>query len=109
MAALTGFILSGFGFNADSKQAIAADAKALFGIRFTYAVIPITMLLFSIVSAFRYKMTKKDHELVKRVIMQKQTEGRVDVTPEEMRTLEEIAGQKFEDMWIGKDEAITVN
>lgn len=103
MAALTGYILAGFGFNADSKQAVATSSTALFGIRFTYSIIPIVLLLFSVVSAFRYKMTKKDHELVKRLIAQKQETGHVTATEEEKKIIEEIAGQKFEDMWIGQN------
>ncbi len=107
MAALTGFILSGFGFNADSKQAVAENARALFGIRFTYSIIPIALLIMSVISAFRYKMTKKDHALVKRAIAEKQETGSVNLTKKEIATLEAIAGQKFEDMWIGgKTEAL---
>ncbi|MCM1544058.1 MAG: MFS transporter [Ruminococcus sp.] len=102
MAAMTGFILSGFGFNADSKKAVAESATALFGIRFTYAIVPIALLALSVVSAFRYKMTKQDHALVKRAIAEKQETGEVHLTEDEIKTIESIAGQKFEDMWIGK-------
>ena len=103
MAALTGFILSWFGFHAESKTAVAESATALFGIRFTYSIIPIIMLVFSVVAAFRYKMTKKDHALIKRMIEEKETTGSVTATGEEIALVESITGQKWETMWIGME------
>lgn len=106
MAAFTGFILHGFGFSADSKQAVAEAPLALFGIRFTYSIIPMILFTLSVISAFRYKMTKKDHEVIKRVIDEKKNQGTVTITETEKKMIEDISGQRFEDMWIGSGETI---
>lgn len=103
-AAVTGFILSIFGFDANATN---NTATALFGVRFTYAVLPIIFITCSIICAYRYKMRKSDHALIKRVITEKKEFGKVSVTDEEKKVLEDISGRRFEEMWIAKEEVKT--
>ncbi|MBE6819284.1 MAG: hypothetical protein E7517_09055 [Ruminococcaceae bacterium] len=98
-AALTGFILHFFGFHPNAAE---NTPTALFGVRFTYAILPIIFICLSIAAVYRYKMKKKEHMLILEAIKQKKETGTVTLTPEEKRTCEEIAGHKFEEMWIGQ-------
>ncbi len=105
-AAVTGFILGAFGFNANAQT---NSPTAIFGVRFTYAVLPILFIICSIISAYKYKMTKTDHALIKRAIKEKKETGTTTLTDEEKKICEKIAGQKWENMWIGKEIPATVN
>ena len=100
MAAFTGYILGAFGFKTGENA--VQTATGMLGIRFTYSVLPIIFAVLSIIGIYRYKMTKSDHELIKAAIKQKKETGSVDLTPEEKKICSDIAGQKWEDMWIGK-------
>ena len=99
-AATTGLILSFFGFSADAE---VNTAKALFGVRFTYAILPIIFIIFSIISVYRYKMTKSSHALIKRAIKEKKETGTTTLTADEKALCEEISGQKWDNMWIGQN------
>lgn len=98
-AALTGFILALFGFE---PNAAVNTPTALFGVRFTYAILPILFISFSIVAAYRYKMKKEDHALILRAIREKKETGTVTLSEAEQKRCEQIAGHKFEQMWIGR-------
>ena len=98
-AALTGFILTLFGFE---PNAAANTPVAIFGVRFTYAVLPIVFIGFSIAAAYRYKMKKEDHALILRAINEKKETGTVRLSEEEKQKCEQIAGHKWNNMWIGQ-------
>lgn len=100
MAAFTGYILSAFGFQT-GENAVQTQT-GLFGIRFTYSILPIIFAALSIIGIHRYKMTKNDHRLIKSLIEQKKETGTANATAEEKKICEKIAGQRWEDMWIGK-------
>lgn len=102
MAAFTGYILAAFGFQ--TGDGAVQTQLGMFGIKFTYSVLPIIFALLSIIGIYRYKMTKSDHELIKRAIAEKKENGQASLTAEEIKICEEIAGQKWENMWIGKVE-----
>ena len=48
-------------------------------------------------------MTKTDHEEIQRVIKEKHETGRVTIDDAQKARIERIAGQKWENMWIGRD------
>ena len=100
MAAFTGYILAAFGFQVGDGA--VQTSMGMFGIKFTYSILPIIFATFSIIGIYRYKMTKSDHELIKKAIADKKESGSVELTDEEKKICEEIAGQKWENMWIGK-------
>lgn len=101
MATLTGFILSKFGFDT-SLDASELTSTAIFGIKFTYAIVPICFIILSIICSFLYKMKKKEHDMIRKAIKQKEANEKVELTEEEIKTLESIAGKKYSDMWIGQ-------
>jgi len=102
MSGFTGLILKIFGFET-GKGTLYQTARAQRGLRITYILLPTIFLTLSYISLFRYKMTKSQHEMIKAAIAQKKKTGKADLTEDEIRQIEEIAGQKFEDMWIGQE------
>lgn len=102
MAAMTGFILDGFGFVTGQEGALAQTAQGIFGVRFTFSILPMIFVILSVISIYRYSMTKKDHEMIRAAIQQKKEKGYVTLTQEQIKRCEKISGQKFEEMWIGQ-------
>ena len=82
---------------------ITQAPRAKRGINFTHIVLPVFFLALSYISVYSYKMTKKQHEMIRAAIAEKHKTGKATLTDDEKRQLEEIAGHKFEDMWIGQD------
>ena len=103
-AAVTGLILGAFGFDAG---ATAQTPTAIFGVRFTYAVLPIALITGSIITAHRYQMEKSDHALIRRAIREKHETGEVSLTDGEKQICARIAGLRWEDMWIGRPQIRT--
>lgn len=101
MGSMTGFILSAFGFQT-GKGDIVQSPKAVRGLRLTYIYFPIIFITLSAVSIFNYSMTKKDHEMIKAAIQEKKEKGFATLTDEQRKICENIAGQKFEAMWISR-------
>ena len=102
MAALTGYILAAFGFH--TGEGAVQTTMGMFGIKFTYSILPIIFALLSIIGIYRYKMTKSDHELIKKAIAEKKETGKAVLSAEERKICEDIAGQEWGNMWIGKAE-----
>lgn len=101
MATFTGFILSAYGFD-HTVPAALQPARAISGVRLTYAVLPIIFVTLSIISSYRYKMTKGDHELIRRIIEEKKN-GELTLTDEEKKRCSEISGVEFSKMWVGTE------
>lgn len=110
MSAFTGFILKGFGFRtgAEGANALEQTAKGIFGLKVTYCILPLIFVGLVYVCVFTYKMTREDHKMITEAIKEKKETGKCSLTPEQMKRCEEIAGQSFGDMWIGKPSAETL-
>ncbi len=110
VSGLSGIMLDSFGFTPGvTKQGLRIEqsAQTKFGLRLLYAIVPIVLTVICYIDIFRYKMTKQDHELIKRAITEKKETGKVTLTPEERSKIESLAGQKLDDMWLGREtEAI---
>lgn len=104
MSATTGFILKAFGFRtgAEGSNALYQTARGIFGLKFTFIILPLIFVALMYVSIFTYRMTGEDHKMIKEAIKEKKETGKCTLTPEQIKRCEEIAGQKFGDMWIGK-------
>ncbi|MCR4615833.1 MAG: MFS transporter [Clostridiales bacterium] len=103
MSAITGFTLTAFGF-VTGKGDMHQTARGILGLKITYIALPATFAILSFISIFRYKMSKSDHQMIKRVIAEKKETGKANITDEQRGILEQITGQKFENMWIGGAE-----
>ncbi|MGN0447828.1 MAG: MFS transporter [Acutalibacteraceae bacterium] len=77
--------------------------KALFGVRLCVAIIPIVFAIISLIMFKRFRMEKKEHELIRAALAAKHRYGSVILTEEEKNVIESISGQKFESTWLGKD------
>jgi len=110
MSAFTGFILEGFGFvtGKEGEGALYQTAKAIFGLRLTFIFIPLVLVAIMYVCIFTYKMTAQDHKMIRDAIQEKKETGKCTLTPEQIKRCEDIAGQKFGDMWIGKPSVETL-
>ena len=105
-AAVTGLILGAFGFDAG---ATAQTPTAVFGVRFTYAVLPMLFIFCSILCAWRYRMTKDDHALIRRALEEKHTQNETTLTPLQQQRCAEIAGVPWQEMWIGQSCRMTAD
>lgn len=97
-----GTALEWFGYNPDIKAPHLQPRRTNIGLRVCYSVIPAILALFCVISVYRYSMTKSDHEEIKRVIKEKHETGSCSISDKDKKRIEKIAGQKWEDMWIGK-------
>ncbi len=104
MGFAVGQSLEWFGYDPKVKHPTEQSAKTIFGLRLNYAIIPSILAFFCVLSIFNYKMTKHDHEEIKRIIKEKHETGECTVTNDEKKRIEKIAGMKWEDMWIGKSK-----
>ncbi|MDR1410392.1 MAG: MFS transporter [Oscillospiraceae bacterium] len=103
--AIFGWVSDAFGVKTgigpENEVPVQTDA-AIWGLRVTFAILPAILVVASIILSRRFKMNKNDHVLIVRVIAEKKAQGTVTITAEEKATLENLAGQRFEDMWIGQ-------
>ncbi|MCQ2462416.1 MAG: MFS transporter [Clostridia bacterium] len=99
MAALTNLILSAFGFDQKIEPELQPK-RALFGIRFTYSVLPIMFIVLGILTACSYKMKEKEHQLICRAASEMRENGKASLTEDEIKTVESITGQPLEKMWL---------
>lgn len=115
MAALVTFIMQTFGlvtgtavqeYEAANNTLYPQTNSALWGVRICVAVIPIAATLVALVLLRHFKMSKKDHEMIRAAIATKREYGSVELTEEEIKCCEEISGQKFETTWLGKDNPV---
>lgn len=104
MASLVGFVLKAYDFQTGKDESFVQSPKAVRGIRITFIVLPILFMIANYIMIFRYKMTKSDHETIKRLIAEKKENGFVNATDEEKAICETVSGQKWDNMWIGKSE-----
>ena len=106
MGYAVGTSLEWFGYDPKLKHPTMQSNRTLFGLRLNYAIIPSILALFCVISIYRYKMTKEDHEKIKAIIKQKHETGTCDISEEEKRRIEIIAGKSWDDMWIGTADNI---
>ena len=111
MAAMVGFTLQGFGlvtgdtvsqYEAETGLLFAQSSSAIWGVRICVAVIPIVAAIISLILLKNFRMTKKDHEMIRAAIAVKRKYGSVTLNEEQIKICEAIAGQKFEKTWLGQ-------
>lgn len=103
MSGIVGMVLSLFGFQTGkADQKIQQTATAIFGLRITFIILPVLFSVLCYLGIFKYSMTKGEHEMICAAIKEKKETGTVSLNAQEKKRCEEIAGQRFEEMWIGK-------
>lgn len=104
MSFAVGASLESFGYDTKRKEPQYQTAKSLFGLRLNFIILPAIFALFTVISTYRYKMTKTDHAVIREIIKEKHETGTCTISEEQKQKIEQIAGQKWEDMWIGKED-----
>ncbi|MDR2686539.1 MAG: MFS transporter [Oscillospiraceae bacterium] len=110
MNSVVGVILEWFGVTDETSEKPAFKARAVdinpalnrtFGLKMASSVVPLVFLHFALRQLRSYKMTQEDHTLVRRVLKERKENGFAEVTDGEKALLENIAGQRWEAMWVG--------
>lgn len=76
--------------------------SALLGVRICITFAPIAFTLISLFLLHKFQMTKKEHTLIRAAIATKHKYGSVKLSEEEIKIMEKISGQKYENTWLGK-------
>lgn len=97
-----GFMLDKMGYSTKHTKYSMLTKSAEFGLRLSVSWLPALFALISLLLIFSFKMKKKDHELIQAAIKEKHETGTCTVSGKDRKRLEQIAGQKWEDMWIGQ-------
>lgn len=111
MSSVVMFILGGFGLivGDELKDKLAVDPgfqqsdSAILGVRICITFAPIVFTLVSLILLHTFKMTKKEHTLIRAAVATKHKYGSVSLGKEEISIMEKISGQKYENTWLGKD------
>ena len=91
-----------FWYDVKKKEPQFQQPRTVFGLRLIFTYLPLLFGILTWILVNRFTMTKTDHEEIQRVIKEKHETGGTTITEEEKARLERIAGQKWEDMWIGQ-------
>ncbi len=102
MTGILGYSLKFFGYDVTKKEPVYQTAKTVFGLRLNFSVMPIIFGILTLILIKSFSMTKNDHKEIQRVIKEKHENGTVTISDEQKKRLERIAGQKWENMWIGQ-------
>lgn len=90
-----------FQYDVTRKEPQFQSPRTVFGVRLIFTYLPILFGVLTWILVNKFTMTKTDHEEIQRVIKERRETGNVTITPEQKARLEIIAGQKWENMWIG--------
>lgn len=112
MSAVVMFILAGFGlvtgsevtkYEEETGMIFQQSDSAILGVRLCIAIIPIAFALISLFLLSRYNMNKDEHTIVRAAIATKHKYGTVSLTEDQIKIMEDVSGQKFENTWLGRD------
>ena len=99
---ILGYSMYFFGYDTTNPDYASLTNSAEFGIRLIVSWLPTIFAVLSLVLLFTFKMKKRDHEIIQSVIAQKHETGTCEISNSDKKRLEQIAGHKWEDMWIGQ-------
>ena len=100
--ALSRTLESGFGYDVKKKTVAEQTPRTIFGIRLIFTYLPVLFGILTFILMHLFKMEKKDHEAMQAAIKEKHETGRVALDDAQKERLEQIAGHKWENMWIGR-------
>lgn len=81
----------------------AQPDSALLGVRLCVAIIPIILTLISLFLLHKFRMNKAEHRMVCAAIATKHRYGNVTLTAEQIKIVEDLTGQKYENTWLGQN------
>ena len=77
---------------------------AAFGIKFFSAGVPLLCILGSLLALKNFTMTKQQHTMIRAAVATRKRYGGVLLTEKDKNACEQIAGQKWENMWLSTCE-----
>ena len=92
--------------NLEKIEYAALSTQTEFGLRLLVSWLPTIFAITSLILIFRFKMKKRDHEIIQSVIAQKHETGTCEISSGDKKRIEEIAGHRWEDMWIGQSGSV---
>lgn len=99
---LIGVALEGFGYiESTAGQTVVQPPLALLGVRILFALVPILLSGITWFLAKQYTLTMENHGLIRKAIQAKRETGTPIADPAVIRACEEVAGRKFNTMWVG--------
>ena len=106
VSGILGYSMYFFGYDTKHPEYENLSTTAEFGIRLIVSWLPAIFAIISLILIFRFKMTKRDHEIIQDVIKQKHETGSCEISEADKERLEEIAGHSWDKMWIGRSEIV---
>ena len=108
-------ILGGFGLitgdevtkweESNPGQLFQQSETAILGVRICITFVPIVFALVSLYLLNRFQMNKKEHSFLRAAVATKHKNGSIALDNEQITVVEKITGQKYENTWLGKDNA----
>lgn len=77
--------------------------SALLGVRLCVAIIPIVLTLISLFLLHKFRMNKGEHRMICAAIATKHRYGNVTLTADQIKIVEDLTGQKYENTWLGQN------
>jgi oligogalacturonide transporter len=94
---LVGVVLQSYHFTSGSK---AQPQEALTAMAVILIAVPAMLLVFGIVSSFKFKVTHASHEILKKEVARLKDGGfKEDVDQETREVVEELTGLKYDQVW----------
>lgn len=90
-------------------MAYRQTGSAIFGVRLCSAIIPAVMTVISLVALRKFSMSRKDHNMIRAALAIKKRKGSVSLTDEQIKAIERISGQKYENTWLGSGNGDSKN
>ena len=81
----------------------AQSDSALLGVRLCVVIVPIAFTLLSLFLLHKFQMNKEDHRLICAAVATKHKYGSVTLTEEQIKVVENITGQKYQNTWLGQN------
>jgi len=97
---LIGILLAAVGYS--EKIANAGDRQSLFtqrGIAGIYIFMPIILCILLLVFAYRFPMTGREFNVIKKEISRRKGEDSSTATPEEIKICEKVTGIRYDKLW----------
>ena len=115
MSSVVMMILGGFGLitgdevtkweESNPGQLFQQSETAILGVRICITFVPIVFALISLYLLHRFQMNKKEHTFLRAAVATKHKNGSITLDNDQITVVEKITGQKYENTWLGRENA----
>ena len=98
---IAGILLAEIGFNSKTMTTFASTPENIrHGISLIFFLGPVLLIAWALILAWKFKLNKKTHEILKNEIKRLEEGGsKADVSEETKNVVEELTGHPYEKMW----------